>query len=113
MSSTVLARKEISFVYLSLATGTVLLAVDVMDFVATGSYRVPRITPFAWRQNLVMGHAISFYFFLAGFFYSSEARIHKLVQLSWVSFAINIVAFVLRQVYDIYYRDYHPAEYVT
>lgn len=52
--------KKSQYIHLSLLFGFLLLIVDVMDYIATGSYLRPRITPFTWRFNIVVSSCSSY-----------------------------------------------------
>lgn len=76
-----------------------------------------------------MGHVVSFYFFLIGIIYSTEAAAYDMVRLAWFSLGripnhsspvinyiiigkgLNLTAFIIRTSYEMQYIDYHPISY--
>lgn len=107
MHSTISSGNKSSYVYLSLILGLVFLAVDIADYVTVTVYRDPYALPSSWRFTLVLAHVFSFYCFLIGFIYSYEANKIDVVKVAFVSFAVNLAAFVVRVDYEVRFEDYH------
>jgi hypothetical protein len=82
-----------------------------------------------WFLHCQLAHVVSFYFFLAGFVYASEARAgQRMIRLAWTAFgaylapppfphalllfaACNMLAFGLRVGFELAFIDFRPMRF--
>eukprot|EP00708_Paratrimastix_pyriformis_P001352 EC839115.1.p1 GENE.EC839115.1~~EC839115.1.p1 ORF type:complete len:180 (+),score=23.67 EC839115.1:67-540(+) len=106
-------RRKQLYVWLSLTFGALLLAAALYDLIVTVWIQSSDVLPSGWRSVIMLLHSASFYIFLIGFIYSYEAASTWNIGLSLLSFVVNLVAFVLRVVYELAFIDMHPASFTS
>lgn len=103
-------RKQV-YVWLALVFGLLLLFTVFYDFSMTVWFQSLDPLPAGWRPALMLLHSATFFIFVIGFIYSREAHSTRDVIVALAAFAINLMAFIMRIVYELWFIDFHPAVY--
>ena len=106
------AFKKQSFIAIvALFFGLVFAASALVDFAAVQRGHPERGTPPLWRSAVLHLQGATFFLVVGGYVLSTESNQPYYRSMALAALAVNLLSFVLRATYEIYFKDYHPARH--
>ena len=97
-------------VYVSLIYGAVLLLLALWDIYGVYQEWDTEATPPAWHTGFLYAQVVALLVLLLGLMVASDTNHKQAMRHSFVSLAINLLAFALRLYYELFAADFMPVK---